>query len=271
MVLYEAAFLENNPKEMEKQLSSVANQPGEAELLSAQASTEAYFGRLGRSRDIIQRAIDVDKRANRRESTAVDLAIKGLREAEFGNSQQARRAASEALSANSGKDAKTFAALVFARAGDVSHAQMLADELNKRFPSDTNLQQYRLPSIRASNELSRGNPAGALATLRAVSYELGDQGDISLYSVYIRGEVCLAAHQGKEAATEFQKLLDHRSIVGNSPLGALAHLGLGRAFALQRDTAKARSAYQDFFALWKDADPDIPILKQAKAEYAKLQ
>jgi serine/threonine protein kinase/tetratricopeptide (TPR) repeat protein len=270
--LYVVAFLENDVKEMEKQLASVANQPGEAGLLSVQASTEAYFGRLGRSREFIQRAIDVEKRGNRREGAAFDLAIKGLHEAEFGNSQQARLAASEAISFSSGKDAKTFAALAFARAGDVFRAQMLADELNKRFPSDTLLQRYWLPNIRASIELFRKNPEGALAALQSVSYELGDQGlDLSLFPAYVRGQAYLAAHRGKEAAIEFQKLLDHRSIVVNSPLGVLAHLGVARAYTMQGDTAKARTAYQDFFALWKDADPDIPILKQAKAEYAKLQ
>jgi eukaryotic-like serine/threonine-protein kinase len=270
--LYVVAFLENDVKEMEKQLASVANQPGEAGLLSVQASTEAYFGRLGRSREFIQRAIDVEKRGNRREGAAFDLAIKGLHEAEFGNSQQARLAASEAISFSPGKDAKTFAALAFARAGDLSRAQMLVDELNKRFPSDTLLQRYWLPNIRASIELFRKNPEGALAALQSVSYELGNQGlGLSLFPAYVRGQAYLAAHRGKEAAIEFQKLLDHRSIVMNSPLGVLAHLGVARAYTMQGDTAKARTAYQDFFALWKDADPDIPILKQAKAEYAKLQ
>jgi hypothetical protein len=245
----------------------------------------------------IQRAIDLEKRGDHREAAAVDLAFGSLHEAEFGNSGPAKLEASEAVSLSSGKNAKTFAALAFARAGDISRAQTLADELNKGFPSDTMLQKYWLPNIRALIELSHKDLTGALATLRTVSYELGDQGpDVSLYPAYNRGEVYLAAHQGREAEIEFQKLLDHRSIVLNSPLGALASLGLARAYVAQAGyavpggarpdslgspapsspthdnlKAKARAAYQDFFALWKDADPDIPILKQAKAEYAKVR
>ena len=163
--------------------------------------------------------------------------------------------------------------MAFARAGDTGRAQSLADGLNKQYPSDTLLQRYWLPAIRASIELARNNPSAALEASNGASYELGDVpvDGLQMCAVYLRGQAYLATHQGKEAAAEFQKFLDHRSIVLNSPLGALAHLGLARAYALQNDTAKARTAYQDFFALWKDADPDIPILKQAKAEYAKLQ
>ena len=149
----------------------------------------------------------------------------------------------------------------------------LSVELPKQYPSDTLLQRLELPSVRASVELSRKNPTGALRALQGVSYELGGGPHLppAMYPVYIRGEAYLALRQGKEAAAEFQKFLDHRSIVLNEPIGALAHLGIGRAYALQGDTVKARAAYQDFLALWKDADPDIPILKQAKAEYAKLK
>jgi eukaryotic-like serine/threonine-protein kinase len=166
-----------------------------------------------------------------------------------------------------------FASLALARAGDVTRAQTLVDELNRQFPSDTLLQKYWLPTVRGSLELARKNPARALEALQGVSYELGDVGFLvgNLYPVYVRGQAYLAARQGKEAAAEFQKLLDHRSIVLNSPLGALAHLGLARSYSLQGDTVKAQAAYQDFVTLWKDADPDIPILKQAKAEYATVQ
>jgi len=135
------------------------------------------------------------------------------------------------------------------------------------------MQRYFLPTIRASIDLARKNPTRAISALQNVSYELGAIGPPTgnAYPVYVRGQAYLKTHQGKEAAAEFQKLLDHRSIVLNSPLGALAHLGVARAYMLQGDSSKARAAYQDFLALWKDADPDIPILKQAKAEYAKLQ
>jgi predicted Zn-dependent protease len=145
----------------------------------------------------------------------------------------------------------------------------LADELARRFPEDTIVQFSYLPTIHAQLALSRNDSSKAIEALQtAAPYELGSGG---LYPVFVRGEAHLAVHQGSEAAPEFQKILDHRGIVLNSPIGALAHLGLARAYVLQGDTAKAKSAYQDFFALWKDADPDIPILKQAKAEYEKLK
>ena len=159
--------------------------------------------------------------------------------------------------------------MAVARAGDASRAQVLADELNKRCPSDTMVQKYWLPTIRGLIELDRKNPQGALRALQSLSYDLGNYE--GLYPVYVRGLAYLAARQGKEAATEIQKILDRRYIVLNAPWGSLAYLGLARAYTLQDDTEKARTAYQDFFALWKDADPDIPILITAKAEYAKLK
>jgi hypothetical protein len=165
-----------------------------------------------------------------------------------------------------------FAAMAFARAGDAARAQALTEELDKRFPSDTLMQRYWLPATRASIELARKNPPVALVALQNISYELGLQPfGTNLYPTYIRGQAYLAARQGKEAAAEFQKILRHRHIVLNAPWGSLAHVGLARAEVINKDTARARAAYQDFFALWKEADTDIPILKQAKAEYAKLQ
>jgi len=168
-------------------------------------------------------------------------------------------------------------ALALAYAGDANRARVLADGLGRRFPEDTTLQLTYLPTLRAKLALVRSNPQQAVDILRvAAPYELGlsalsGYNWPSLYPVYVRGEAYLAAHQGKEAAAEFQRILDHRGIVLNEPIGALAHLQLGRAYSLQGDTAKARAAYQDFLTLWKDADPDIPVFKEAKAEYAKLQ
>jgi len=168
-------------------------------------------------------------------------------------------------------------ALALAYAGGAGQAQALADDLGKRFPEDTVVQFNYLPTLRAKLALLHSNPQEALVILGAASpYELGlpafDYYNWpNLYPVYVRGEAYLAAHQGSDAAAEFQKILDHRGIVLNEPIGALAHLQLGRAYAMQGDTTKARTAYRDFLTLWKDADPDIPILKQAKAEYAKLQ
>jgi predicted Zn-dependent protease len=169
------------------------------------------------------------------------------------------------------------AALALAYAGDYGQAQELANELARAFPEDTLVQFNYLPTLRARIAVGKGNASQAIESLRVVTpYELGQTtssvyGWTALYPVYVRGEAHLMVRQGREAAAEFQKLIDHRGIVVNSPLGALARLQIGRAYGTQGDTAKARAAYQDFLALWKDADPDIPILKQAKAEYAKLQ
>jgi len=161
------------------------------------------------------------------------------------------------------------AALVLARAGDTAGAEKLAAELDKIRPLDTLVQRYWLPTIRAAVALERKDPNRAIELLKVTSPI--EPGDSSLASAYLRGEVYLMLHDGNRAATEFQKFIDHRGVVANCPCGALARLGLARAYALQGDTAKARAAYQDFLNLWKDADPDIPILKEAKAEYAKLQ
>lgn len=168
-----------------------------------------------------------------------------------------------------------MAAIAFSLAGDSGQAMQLANDLGKRFPQDTIVQFNYLPTIRAASELRDGDSGKAIRTLAAAApYELGitalDAGT-SLYPVYLRGEAYLAAQQGSGAAAEFQKILDHPGVVQNELIGALAHLGLGRAYVLSGDTSKARAAYQDFLTLWKDADPDVPILNEAKAEYARLQ
>ena len=166
-----------------------------------------------------------------------------------------------------------LAAFTLARAGDVGKARLLVQDLEKSDAFNTVLKVYWLPTIKAAIELAGGNATQSLELLQAVApYELGGPPPLgNLYPAYLRGQAYLAAHQGKEATVEFQKLFDHRSIVANLPPGALARLQLGRAYAMSGDTAKAKSAYQDFLTLWKNADPDIPILKEAKAEYAKLQ
>jgi eukaryotic-like serine/threonine-protein kinase len=275
LLLYRVAFLENNTKEMEAQLAPLLGTSGSGSALAlfAQSATDAYFGRLGSSLGFSSRGVEVARRANFNELAAQARVADALREAEFGNPAQARKAAATALTLSSGRKAKLLTALALARAGDTMRAKTLADELNRQFRSDTLLQKYWLPTIRGSIELARKNPSRAIDALQGVSYELGDTGFLvgNLYPAYLRGQAYLGTRQGKGAAAEFQKLLDHRSIVVNSPLGALAYLGLARAYSLQGNISKAREAYQDFLALWKDADPDIPILKQAKAEYAKLK
>ena len=176
----------------------------------------------------------------------------------------------EALSLSTGPHVQFAAALALAFAGDAVRSQALADELGNRFPEHSIIQFNHLPTIRAQLALNRDDSSKAIAILQTAGpYELSDDG--GLYPIYVRGNAYLAAHHRSEAAAEFQKILDHRGIVLNSPIGALAHLQLGRAYAMQGDTAKAKAAYQDFLTLWKDADPDIPILKEAKAEYAKLE
>jgi hypothetical protein len=222
-------------------------------------------------------AMDSAERAEEKESAATYSALAGLREASFGNAEEARRRSTLALARSAGRDVQYGAALAFAYVGDDGRARALADDLGKRFPEDTLVQFNYLPTLRAKLAVSRGNAVEAIENLRAAApYELGQTtsstyGWTALYSVFVRGETYLAAHQGNEAAAEFQKILAHRGIVVNQPIGALAHLQLGRAFALAGNKTKAKTAYQDFLSLWKDADPDIPILKEAKAEYAKLQ
>ena len=197
-----------------------------------------------------------------------------MRNAEFGNWEQARRSATTALGISSDSNVRKFAALASARAGDVARTQALVEEMEKANPANTLLNYYWLATTRGAIELGQNNPAKAIEVLQpAAAYELGYSIPFlfgTLYPVYVRGEAYLALHQGLQAIAEYQKILDHRGIVLNFHLGALAHLGLARAYAMQGDNAKARATYNDFLTLWKDADPDIPILRQAKAEYAKL-
>ena len=184
---------------------------------------------------------------------------------------EARREAEAALKlAPDSRDAEVQAALTYAWSGDEGGARKVESDLKKQFPLDPLVNDYWPPTIDARTELAKSNPAGALDRLQAVSSPL-ELGIACLYPVYTRAEADLAAGQGSAAAGEFQKISDHVGIVQNCATGALGRLGLARAYALAGNSAKARAAYQDFFTLWKDADPDIPILKQAKAEYAKLR
>ena len=270
--LYQLAFLQNDTAGMAQQVEGAAGKPFEDFLLSAEADTAAYSGRFRQARELSRRAIATAERAEGKESAALYEANVATREALFGNAAEARQRAAAALALSNGRDVQNRAALALALAGDAGRAQALADDLGKRFPKDTIVQFHVLPTLHAQLALTRTDASKAIEVLQAARpYELGDMlGNNPLHSIYVRGEAYLAAHQGKEAAAEFQKILDHRGIVLNGLIGALAHLQIGRAYALQGDTAKARAAYQDFLTLWKDADPDIPILKHAKAEYAKL-
>jgi serine/threonine protein kinase/tetratricopeptide (TPR) repeat protein len=277
--LYHLAFLQNDLARMKQQVIQSQGQAGsEDTLLAYEADTAAYYGRLRESEDLTRRAMESAERFDGKEISANYSATSGLREALFGNVGEARRRASVAVANSTGVDVLYASALALADAGDTGSAQGLTEELDKRFPEATTVQFNYLPTVRAKLALNRGDSSGALEMLRAaLPYELGQttfSGEYAwngLYPVFVRGETYLAAQQGRQAAAEFQKILDHRGIVWNSPIGALAYLQLARAFVMQGDIAKARAAYNDFLTLWKDADPDIPILKQAKAEYAKLQ
>jgi serine/threonine protein kinase/Flp pilus assembly protein TadD len=275
---YGVAFLRGDAAEMQRQAASTTGKPGTEDILfSFQSDTEAFSGRLRKARGLSRAAVESAKRADENETAAGWQMNAALREAEFGNVAQARVETASALSLASSRDVQILAALAQARTGDSAYARRVADEFEKQNSPNTTLVGYWLPTIRAATEINRNDPAKAIDILQAASpYEFGvpvppSQFGGYLYPAYLRGQAYLLLHKGSEATIEFQKFLDHRGLLANCPLGALAHLGLARAFVMQGDIAKARAAYQDFLTLWKDADPDIPILKQAKAEYAKLR
>ena len=276
LVLYLIDFIQRNEAAMQQELNWSERDPGDEHfLLSAQSDTEAYYGRLGRGRDFSRRAVESARDAGSLEAAALWQVNAALREAEFGNRVQARQATNAALALVSSRQVKFLAGLAMARSGDSSRAQILADDLFKDLPSDWTGNFYWLPTIRSSLELTRKNPLKAVDLLQDTSrYGLGQPTPSffvgPMYPIYVRGQAFLLLRRGSEAAAEFQKFLDYPGITVNSPLGALAHLQLGRAYALQGAPAKAKAAYQDFLTLWKDADLDIPILIAAKAEYAKL-
>ena len=282
-VSYTLAFLGADSAAMAEQQQWFAGKP-ESEYLGLEeaSDTEAYGGHLAKARELTKRAVDSAIRVDNKESGASWQAVAALEQAAYGNFVEARQTASEALKlAHANQLAEIQAALAFAMAGNTARAESLAQDLGKRFPLDTLMQSLWLPAIQAQLALDRKNPAHALTALQASSPIELSESDSNLCHVYIRGEAYLAAGQGGAAAKEFQKILDHSGLVGNGWTGALAHLGVARANALQARTSqgadadaarvRALAAYKDFLTLWKDADPDVPILKQAKAEYAKLQ
>jgi serine/threonine protein kinase/Tfp pilus assembly protein PilF len=275
LFLYQLAFMQNDEAGMEQQMAWAAGKPEvEDVLLAYEADTSAYYGRLQRAREFSRRAVASAERVNKKERAASHEIDAALREALFGNPATVEQQAKSALVLSVARDVQYGATLALATAGNASRAQLLAADLEKRFAMDTVVKFNYLPTIRAQLALNRNNPMSAIEVLEtATPYELGQQGSMlrALHPVYVRGEAYRATHQGKEAAAEFQKILDHRGIALNEPMAALAHLGLARGYALSGDIAKAKAAYQDFLTLWKDADPDIPVLIAAKAEYAKLK
>jgi eukaryotic-like serine/threonine-protein kinase len=276
--LYVLAFLRGDSAGMQSQLDGVAGKDGEEYLLGLQSDTEAYHGRLRKARNFNRRATESSKVGVDSERAAFRAAwwqAQGaLHEAELGNAAQAKSDAAAALNHSKTEEIRADAGVAFAMAGDNETAEGIAAKLAKQNPLDTLLNMYWVPTIRAAVQLNHNHPSEAVEELEVSSrYELGDVLGFytaPLFPVYLRGQAFLAMHQGHEAAVEFQKFIDHSGAVQNYPLGALARVGLARAYAMQGDTQRARVAYKDFLTLWKDADPDIPILKQAKAEYAKL-
>jgi eukaryotic-like serine/threonine-protein kinase len=286
--LYALAFLGSDLAAMGEEQKWLAGKPNYENFGLALASdTEAYGGHLAKARELAKRAVDSAVRADSKENGAIWQANAALEQAAYGSTTEAQQSAAEALKlAPTSQGVDTEAALAFAMAGDTARAESLAEDLGKRFPLDTQMQSLWLPAIQAQLALDKNNPASALNALDAASpLELGQIQFVinisCLYHTYIRGEAYLAAGQGKDAAAQFQRILDHSGMVWNCWTGALAHLGVARANALQSrnsqgadaDAARIRAfvAYKDFLVLWKDADPDIPILKEAKAEYGKLQ
>ena len=276
--IYALAFLKSNAVVMKQQADWAVGKPGAEDwMLSLESDTEAWFGKLSRARVLTRQAVDSALRSDEKEPAALWQANAAIREALFGNSDAARQNAAAAAALVMGsRDAEARAALASAFAGDAAHAESLVDDLAKRFPQDTVFHSIWLPTIRAQIELGRRNAGNSIELLQAAApYELGmlstSATNSCLYPVYVRAQAYLNAQQGSAAVAEFQKILDHCGLLWNCATGALAQLGLARGYAMQGNTAKARAAYQDFLMLWKDADADIPILKQAKAEYAKLQ
>jgi eukaryotic-like serine/threonine-protein kinase len=274
--IYYLDFLRTDAPGMQQQFAWAMGKPGAEDiLLSAESDTQADYGRLQKSRQLSLEAEESAKRNDSKETAAFWQGNEALREVEFGNAADGIKQARKALALAPGRDVKVEAALALARGGDATTAQKLVDALNQEFPMDTLVQNYWLPTVRAAIALQRQDSAKAVDILHASTpYELADPPPFSsgtMYPVYLRGQAYLDTGNGELAAAEFQKILDHPGVIVNFPLSALSHLGLGRARARSRDTAAARTAYQDFFALWKGADSDIPILKEAKIEYAKLQ
>ncbi len=273
--LYSLAFLSGDTAEMERDVAWAVGRPSEEDqMLNTDADTQAYYGRLEKARDLARRASDSAVRSDAKETGAQWLVYQGVREAEVGNITAARQAVARALALAPGRDVKVLAALALARTGETAQSKTLLEALQKSEPTNTFLKVYWFPVIEASIAIAQQAPDRAIVALEpALPYELGQPPPVSgtMYPAYIRGLAYLAEKNGPAAATEFQKFLDHSGIVQNFLLGSLAHLQLARSYAVSGDTAKAKTAYQDFLTLWKDADPDIPILKDAKAEYAKLQ
>jgi tetratricopeptide (TPR) repeat protein len=279
LLQFDLDFLKGDGAGMQQEVATAQNKPGAEDWISdRQAFALAYTGHLQEARRWSQRASDLARQAGHHERAALFETRIALWEAFFGNGPLAERTVKDALELAKNREVRYGAALVLAMSGKASEAQSLANDLERDFPEDTSVRFNYLPAVYATLALDHGDPLKAIKLLElAVPYELSSPRSATfayfgaLYPVYVRGQAYLAARQGAEAAREFQKIVDHRGIVIGDAFGVLAHLGMARAYAMQGDTAKARMSYQDFLTLWKDADSEIPILKKAKVESAKLQ
>jgi len=268
--------MKGDTAKMSQLVSAAAGKPGiEDVLLASRADTEGWYGEMKNASESTRRAMNSAEKNDAKESAASYQAAAALREVEAGNREQARADSNAALKLATNRDVEAITALALARAGDTAGAEKLAAELDKTYVSDTIVQRNWLPTIRAAVALERNDPNRAIEILKDTgAIELGQSTSslvIFLCPVYVRGQAYLMLHDGNRAVAEFQKFIDHRGVLTNFPWGSIARLQLARAYALQGDTTKAKSAYQDFLTLWKDADPDLAILPAAKSEYAKLQ
>jgi len=275
---YNIAFMKGDNEQMDRAVALARGQrQAEHWLANSQALVQARSGHVQLARRLSGQAVDLALQEGGRGAAATYQSAAAVWEGFYGNASEAKTKASAALALTNGRDVEYASALALGLAGDSSRSEALADDLDKRFPEDTFVRFTYLPVLRGLSALHRGQSTESVERLQAaLHYELAVNGiSVGLYlgglhSAYVRGEALLAAHQYAAAVAEFQKILEHRGIVGADPIGALVHLQLGRAFVLLGDQIKAKAAYQDFLTLWKDADADIPILRQAKAEYAKL-
>ncbi len=273
LYLYWLDFVQHDNAGMARDVASVTGKPGADDLaFYLEANTAAYGGQLNQARELTGQAAESAKRADDKDTAAGYMAIEAVHEALVGNSLFAKQQAQSALALSPSKEVQSLAGLALALAGDGEQSTRMATNLAKLYPEDTWVQFMDVPTIHAALALQRGNPQEAIKALApSAPYELGRGDLIWLYPVYLRAQAYLAAQQSTAAIAEFQVILSHPGLVLNEPIGALAHLGLGRAYAQAGDTTRARTAYQDFLALWKDADTELPVLKEAKAEYSKLQ
>jgi tetratricopeptide (TPR) repeat protein len=267
------AFLQNDKVAVQEEVNWATGRPGAEDVFNSQADTEAFYGRFRGARRFSRQAIESTQRAGEEAAAAEYMGSQAWREAAIGNIAGARSTAKGALALRAGNRkfvVNFFALLASAEAGDSVQAGKLADQLSQWYPQGTLVQHYWVPTMRAAIEVQRNNPLKAAEILQTVApYEMSPLAN--LFPIYVRGQAHLKAGQGREAAAEFQKVLDNPGVALNSVYGALAHLQLARAQAMMGDKQAARKSYQNFLTLWKDADPDIPIYKQAKAEYAKLR